>query len=465
MQTNFSEAQLENPRLAEANAILRRCVHCGFCTATCSTYVLLGDERDSPRGRIYLMKEMFEGGHAASAEVTTHVDRCLSCLSCMTTCPSGVDYMHLVDHARAHIAETRRRPLKDRLIRALLIAVLPDPGRFRLSLWGALLARPFGGLFRLIGLKEIAAMLALAPGGPPRSGQYRAPNVITPYGTRKKRVALLLGCAQQSLRPEINDATVRVLTKHDVEVVIPEGQGCCGALVHHMGCEEDARETARRNVDVFTKVMQQGPLDAVIINASGCGTMVKDYGHLLKGDAGYEERAETISSLAVDVTEFLADLGLVAPQHWSDLTIAYHSACSMQHGQRVNEPPRALLREAGYTLVEVPEGHICCGSAGTYNILQSELAEELRERKIRNIKSVVPDVVAAGNIGCIAQLQGASEIPVVHTIELLDWALGGPCPRELTRFKGRTRSVMDFVEAEEAPAEETDTEKGDGKAT
>ncbi|MGI9383136.1 MAG: glycolate oxidase subunit GlcF [Methyloligellaceae bacterium] len=446
MQTNFTEEQLQNPRLAEAESILRTCVHCGFCTATCSTYVLLGDERDSPRGRIYLMKDMFEGSKAASDEVAHHVDRCLSCLSCMTTCPSAVDYMHLVDLARAHIQETNSRSLKERLIRSLLVAVLPDPKRFRLALIGAGLARPFRGLFRAIGLKEIAAMLDLAPRSGPRLGRLSGSGTVRVRGRRKKRVALLTGCAQQSLRPEINDATVRLLNRLGVEVVIPEGQGCCGALVHHMGYEAESHKAARQNVDVFTAALRHEPLDAIIINASGCGTTVKDYGHMLSRDQGYAERAQMVSELTMDVTEFLHEIGLDVPEHWSGLKVAYHSACSMQHGQRILEPPRALLRQAGYSVVEVPEGHICCGSAGTYNILQSEIANELRERKINNIKSVQPDVIAAGNIGCITQLQDASHLPVVHTVELLDWALGGPCPKELEPFKGRVRKVRDLIE-------------------
>ncbi len=451
MQTHFTSEQLSDPRIAEADRILRRCVHCGFCTATCPTYVLLGDERDSPRGRIYLMKEMFETSAPASEEVTLHVDRCLSCLSCMTTCPSGVDYMHLVDLARAHIRDTGRRPLSERLFRWFLGAVVPYPGRFRLALLAGALARPVRGLFNALKLKRLAGMIAMAPATGLRFGRFRRSGTIPAETVRKKRVALLTGCAQQPLRPEINDATIRLLTRHGVEVVIPDGQGCCGALVHHMGDEAKAEAMARHNVDAWTAAgMHEHPLDAIIINASGCGTMVKDYGHLLARDHGYAERAAHMATLARDITEFLAEIGLQPPEQWFDLKLAYHSACSMQHGQRIHAAPRDLLRQAGFTLVEIPEGHLCCGSAGTYNLTQPEIAGALRDRKLRNIESVRPDAVATGNIGCIVQLQQTSTIPIVHTVELLDWALGGPCPREMTHLKTRVRKVRDLVHADAA---------------
>ena len=444
METNFTAEQLEDPRMAEADRILQRCVHCGLCTATCSTYVMLGDERDSPRGRIYLMKDMFEGSRDASDEVSFHVDRCLSCLSCMTTCPRGVDYMHLVDLARAHIEETHKRPIKERLVRKLLAAVVPDPKRFSTALRLSLLGRPFRGLFRAIGLKEIASMLDLS-GVAGRIGKVVEPGVFPAEGKRKKRVALLTGCAQQPLRPSINEATIRLLNRHGVEVVVASEQGCCGALVHHMGHEEAAAEAVRRNVDAWTALMRKDPLDAIVINASGCGTMVKDYGYLMSRDEGYRERAEHVASITMDITEFLADIGLKAPVRWSDLRVAYHSACSMQHGQRITVQPRALLEEAGFRVIDIPEGHICCGSAGTYNILQPELAGELRERKMANIERVAPDLVAAGNIGCITQLQGGGRVPIVHTVELLDWALGGPCPQELRSLEGRMKTVKGML--------------------
>jgi glycolate oxidase iron-sulfur subunit len=441
MQTNFTPQQLQDPILAEAESILRRCVHCGLCTATCSTYVLLGDERDSPRGRIYLMKDMFEKGRGASPEVQHHVDRCLSCLSCMTTCPSGVDYMHLVDLGRAHIEETGRRTFKDRWLRALLANLIPYPERFARALALAPLARPFKGLLQRLGLKEVVAMLELAPPKPVLRAKYAGPGTAATRIERRGRVILLAGCAQQVLRPEINDATIRLLARRGVDVEVAAGAGCCGALVHHMGKEAMAVEQARRNVDAWSKLVSRGPVDAVIINASGCGTTVKDYGHLLRRDPNYAERAAQFGALARDVTEFLASYELGAPQRWSSLRIAYHSACSMQHGQRIIDEPKALLRQAGFTVLDVPESHICCGSAGVYNILQPELAGELRARKVGHIESVRPDIVAAGNLGCITQIGLGTQIPIVHTIELLDWAYGGPVPRGLERFKSFVTDV------------------------
>ena len=433
MQTNFAARQLKDPRTAEVDKILRKCVHCGLCTATCPTYVLLGDERDSPRGRIYLIKEMFEKGRKATPAVQTHVGRCLSCLSCTTTCPSGVDYMHLVDHARAHIEETGRRSLKERLIRRMLAAVLPYPNRFRLALTGARLARPFLGLIRRLAPKEVVAMLELAPVNLTRRGAFQGPGTAATKAERRKRVILLAGCAQQVLRPEINDATIRLLARRGVDVEVAPNAGCCGALVHHMGMEAAGQAMARRNVEAWTRLMEKGggAIDAIIINASGCGTTVKDYGHLLKHDAKHAEAAARIAGMTRDITEFLAAYDMGPPKRWSSLRVAYHSACSMQHGQRITEEPRQLLRNAGFSVVDVPEGHLCCGSAGTYNIMQPEIARELRDRKASNIKSVRPDIVATGNIGCIAQLGPAMDVPVAHTVELLDWAYGGPVPRGL----------------------------------
>ena len=442
MQTNFKAKQLKDPRTAEIDKILRKCVHCGFCIATCPTYVLLGDERDSPRGRIYLMKEMFEQDRRASPQVQRHVDRCLSCLSCMTTCPSGVDYMHLVDHARAHIEQTGSRGPRERLVRALLAATLPYPERMRLALRAARFARPFTGLLRRLGFKELVAMLELAPTGLLRGAAFTGPGTAATKTERRKRVILLAGCAQQVLRPEINDATIRLLARRGVDVEVAPGAGCCGALVQHMGREAAAIDFAKRNVDAWTRVIEKGdPIDAVIINTSGCGTTVKDYAHLLKREPNYAERAARIAGMTRDVTEFLGSYDMGPPKRWSSLRVAYHSACSMQHGQRIAEEPRKLLRTAGFTVVEVPEGHLCCGSAGTYNIMQPAIAADLRERKVANIKSVRPDLVATGNIGCITQLAHGMEIPVAHTVELLDWAYGGPMPRGLEALARHVQNV------------------------
>ncbi len=431
MQTAFSDRQLEDPSIAEADRLLRRCVHCGLCTATCPTYLILGDERDSPRGRIYLMKDMFERGGDASPAVQRHIDRCLSCLSCMTACPSGVDYMHLVDIARVHVEKTGRRRLMERLLRDLLSRVLPDAGRFRLALKLATFVKPYTKTLRRLGFKELAAMIALAPARPPGGSRFEKPGTAVTTGERQARVLLLTGCVQKVLRPDINDATIRLLARGGVDVVVSAGAGCCGALEHHLGRDEAARGRARRNVDAWTKEMDRGPVDAIVVNASGCGTAVKDYGHLLKSDPAYASRAAKVSALARDVTEFVADHDIGPAKRWSSLRVAYHAACSLHHGQRIGNEPKTLLLNAGYGVADIPESHVCCGSAGTYNIFQSEIANELRDRKVRHIKSVKPDVVAAGNIGCIAQIAPSMDIPVVHTVELLDWAHGGPVPRGL----------------------------------
>jgi glycolate oxidase iron-sulfur subunit len=438
MQTSFTPEQLANPRVAEADSILKRCVHCGLCTAACSTYVVLGDERDSPRGRIYLIKDMLERGteRAPTQQVRHHLDRCLTCLSCMTTCPSGVDYMHLVDAARAHIEATTTRSFKDRALRSLLAFVLPYPRRFRLALKLVPLVRPLAPFLERIGLKELAVMMALAP---PvlsvREGRFSGPGTAVTHGERRARVILMTGCVQPVLRPEINDATIRLLARRGVDVVVANGAGCCGALVHHMGREEEARRQARRNIDAWSKEIARGEIDAIIVNASGCGTAVKDYGHLMRGDPVYAERAARVSALAKDIAEFLHDYKLGAPERWSSLRVAYHSACSLQHGQSIHDEPRWLLKQAGFAMVDVPEGHICCGSAGTYNILQPEIAGQLKKRKLKNIRSTRADIVAAGNIGCMTHLEEGLDIPLVHTVELLDWAYGGPVPAGLEHLK------------------------------
>jgi len=420
MQTNFSPAQLQNPEIAVANDILRTCVHCGFCTATCPTFVTLGDELDSPRGRIYLIKDMLENDRAASAEEVLHIDRCLSCLSCMTTCPSGVDYMHLVDHARVHIEETYARPVMDRVLREVLARMLPYPARMRAALALARLGKPFAGLLR--GKNQVfgrlRAMLDLAPDRLP-AAQNLAGTVHKPAGAVKARVALLAGCAQQALAPSINLATIELLNRLGVEVVVPAGAGCCGALVHHMGRHEAALAAARKNVAAWQD------FDAVVVNTSGCGTVVKDYGFLLRHDA-MAEAAAKISAKTRDISEYL--LSIYEPSRPAPgVTVAYHAACSLQHGQRVTGAPKSLLRKAGFTVVEPKDGHLCCGSAGTYNIMQPEIAASLRRRKLDTLKAKAPDVIAAGNIGCLTQLAGDG-VPTVHMVELLNWMAGGAKP-------------------------------------
>ena len=426
MQTSFSLTQLADPDIRESEKILRACVHCGFCTATCPTYVLRGDELDSPRGRIYLIKQMLETGEPAPARVVRHIDRCLSCLSCMTTCPSGVHYMHLVDHARKHIEETYERPRAERALRDLLAWLLPRPMLFRLALIGAWFARPFAGLAP----GRLKAMLAMAPARIPSPSPVDKPQTHPAQGSRKGRVALMTGCAQQVLSPSINEATIRLLNRRGIDVVVARGAGCCGALTHHMGRTGDSHAQAAANIDAWVREIEGEGLDAIVINASGCGTTVKDYGFMFRGDPEVRDAAAKVSALAKDVTEYLSEIGLdpaVAP---IDAPVAYHAACSLQHGQKVTEAPKDLLAEAGFDVRAVPEAHLCCGSAGTYNLLQPELATQLRDRKLANIERTGAALVAAGNIGCIQQI-AAGSLPVVHTVELLDWATGGPPPEAL----------------------------------
>jgi glycolate oxidase iron-sulfur subunit len=419
MQTFFSEAQLADPKLAEANKILRTCVHCGFCTATCPTYQVLGDEADSPRGRIYMIKEMLEAGRPADARTVRHIDRCLSCLACTTTCPSGVDYMHLIDQARAYVEQTYRRPLGERVLRGLLARIIPHPTRFRLALFAARLARPVAGL---LPDRRLRAMVAMAPDRLPPVSRNDDPQVFAAQGPRRMRVALMTGCAQKALDTDINDATIRLLTRLGCEVVIPRNMGCCGALTHHMGREGEARRFASANVRAF---MAEDGLDGIIINTSGCGTTVKDYGHMLGG-----ADATRVAGLAMDVTEVLARLGL--PQGSpKGLRVAYHAACSLQHGQKIVAAPKDLLRCVGFEVVEPRDSHLCCGSAGTYNLMQPEISAELRNRKVATLEERTPQVIAAGNLGCMLQIGQATQVPVVHTVELLDWATGGPVPRSL----------------------------------
>ncbi len=434
MQTNFTAEQMLDPAIQSSNGVLRTCVHCGMCTATCPTFLLLGDELDSPRGRIYLIKDMLESGRPATEEVVRHVDRCLSCLSCMTTCPSGVNYMHLVDHAREYIENTYTRPWHERLLRNVLTVVLPRPGLFRAALIGARLAKPFRALVPRKGtlFTRVHAMLDLAPARLPSTGTMQSPQVHAAQGTRRGRVALLAGCAQQVLDPAINESTIRLLTRMGIEVVIARGAGCCGALTHHMGRHDPAMASARANIDAWTREIDAdgdgGGLDAILVNTSGCGTTVKDYGFMFRTEPD-RERAERVSALAMDISEYLAKLDYQPTRPSPGLRVAYHSACSLQHGQRVTTEPKALLKRAGFTVVDPPEGHICCGSAGTYNLVQPAIAGQLRARKLANIAKTKPDLIAAGNIGCITQLQGGT--PVIHTVQLLDWMAGGPVPAGL----------------------------------
>jgi glycolate oxidase iron-sulfur subunit len=445
MQTHFSVAQLANPQVAESDRILRACVHCGFCTATCPTYLLTGDELDGPRGRIYLAKDMLEKDRPADATTVKHLDRCLTCLSCMTTCPSGVHYMHLVDHARQHIERTYRRPFGERALRWVLAFVLPHTGRFRTALWLAALARPFRNLFpaRVQSLLDTARVTRSTSAASAQTGASgaSATEISGVAGTTSvRRVALLPGCVQPVLRPEINDATIRLLNRFGVEVIVAKGTGCCGALVHHLGREHESSAQAKADIDAWTREIETQGLDAIVVTASGCGTMLKDYGFMFRTDPAFAAKAARVSALARDISEVLAEVLRAASQRTAtresqgavqSLRVAYHSACSLQHGQKLHSLAPDLLRAAGFTVLDIPESHICCGSAGTYSLLQPDLSTQLRDRKARNIESVAPEVIATGNIGCITQIAQATGIPIVHTVELLDWATGGPKPAQL----------------------------------
>jgi len=423
MRTDFSVASLADPDMATSESVIRKCVHCGFCLSTCPTYALLGDERDSPRGRIYMIKTMLEEEAPPTPEIVTHIDRCLSCLSCMTTCPSGVDYRRLIDHARVHTERTYRRPLPDRLVRALLAAVIPHPRRFRLALMLARAGRPFARLFS--GWPAMKAMLDLAP-----SKMAPRASATAVEGNGRGRVAILQGCAEPVLRPEIRAATVRLLGRIGYDAVFVPGEGCCGALVHHIGREEESLAAARRNVDAWCAEIDRRGLAAIITTAAGCGSMIKDYGTLLRHDPAYAERAARVSALAMDVSELLTPEDVAgAPR---DMTIAYQSACSLRHGQRIVSAPVMLLRAAGFTVREPAEPHICCGSAGVYNITQPRLSAQLRDRKLGHLARLEADVIATGNIGCATQLASGAAVPVVHVVELLDWATGGPVPARLS---------------------------------
>ena len=432
MRTEFTEEQLRDPALARSNEILRACVHCGFCTATCPTYQVLGDELDSPRGRIYLIKEMLETGRDPDPKTVMHIDRCLSCLACMTTCPSGVHYMHLVDHAREYIEARYRRPLFERMLRWTLARILPYPTRFRLALLGARAARPLAFLMPDARLK---AMLEMAPKRIPPVSRNDDPQSFAPRGERRMRVALMTGCAQRALNTDINDATIRLLTRLGCEVVVAQGAGCCGALTHHMGRTDESHASAAKNIRAWSTEMAGDGLDAIVINTSGCGTTVKDYGHMFRGDPLAEEAAQ-VAARAMDITEVLMRLDLPEGTP-KGLRVGYHAACSLQHGQKITAAPKTLLKRAGFEVVEPADSHLCCGSAGTYNLMQPEISKQLKERKVRTLEARKPDVIAAGNIGCMMQIGSGTQVPVVHTVELLDWATGGPVPPTLRGAESR----------------------------
>jgi glycolate oxidase iron-sulfur subunit len=429
MQTNFTKKQLQESSIIDANGIIRKCTHCGFCNATCPTYQVAGDELDGPRGRIYLIRDMLENNKPASEKITRHIDRCLSCYACMTTCPSGVNYMHLVDHARNHIEKTYVRPFFDRFIRILLSIILPSPKLFRIVGYLARFANPFKFLFP----KKIKNMLKYMPTSFPKSN-YENKEVYSPKGKTYAKVALLTGCVQRVISPQINDSTIDILNRHGVEVIVPKEITCCGSLNHHLGKEDLAHKSFVNNINFWFKCYEEKNLDAILVTTSGCGTTLKDYGHIFRDDPDKDlrKKAKIISSLAKDVTEYLGkNIKLNFVEKDKKFKIAYHSACSMQHGQKLHNQPMNLLKKTGNEIVEIPEGHLCCGSAGTYNLLQGEMASELLVRKVSNIDKVKPDFISTGNIGCITQISSGTKIPILHTIEILNWYTGGEKPNAI----------------------------------
>ena len=421
MRTEFTAAQLADPEVFEANSILRKCVHCGFCNSTCPTFKLLGDELDGPRGRIYLLKNMLEHELTPTEKVVSHIDRCLSCLSCMTTCPSSVNYMHLVDAGRSYIEKKFRRPLRDRLFRRLLAMTLPHPARFRLLL---LLAGLLSPLRRLLPRRFHGALNLKSPVSRTKVKQEERNQDIT-----GKAVGLVAGCVQQVMGRNINSASIRLLERQGWRVHLLSKPACCGAVEHHLGKDALAEKRFRQNIADWIKHADELGLEALIVNASGCGTMLKDYGHLFRNDASLAEDAGRISGMSRDIAEFLSDRhAAIGTGEMKQVRVAYQSPCSMQHGQKIDMQPRALLERAGFSVQELPEKYMCCGSAGTYNILQPAIAAELGERKAVYIEQADVDVVASGNMACMMHLRQFTDVPFVHTAELLDWATGGPKP-------------------------------------
>ncbi len=430
MQTSFTDNQLKDKENSSSEKIIRKCVHCGMCNATCPTYLINGDELDGPRGRIYLIKDMLENNKPANAKVAKHIDRCLSCYACMTTCPSGVNYMHLIDHGRNHVEETFKRPLIERMLRSILSFVLPNAKIFRIV---AHLSKPIK-LISFILPSFFRNSLKLMPLSLPNSKYKDKKNYLPEKGKPIARVALLTGCVQRVISPEINDATIRLLNRHQVEVIVLKEISCCGSLNHHLGKKELAHKSFVNNINFWHKEYLDNGLDAIISNTSGCGTTLKDYQHIFRNDKEMKKKAKKISELTLDITEFLdesLDLNFQEVENNRKFKIAYHSACSMQHGQKVHNQPINLIKKTGNEVIDIPEGHLCCGSAGTYNILQQKLAKKLLEQKVKNIKSMSPDIISTGNIGCITQIETGTSIPILHTVELLDWFTGGPKPDKL----------------------------------
>jgi glycolate dehydrogenase iron-sulfur subunit len=428
MRTHFNLAQLADPGLAEAERNLRACVHCGICTASCPTYVLLGDERDSPRGRIVMMQQMLEEDAAPSAETVLHLDRCLSCLGCRTACPSGVDYARLIDLSRAHIETRYRRPLADRLMRWMVATVLPRPALTKAAL---ILAHVFSPLARLLP-GRLGPMARAETRVRYRRSAARAPDA----GANPRRVALLRGCVQQAMAPEIDEAVARVLARRGIALTPLEGAGCCGALSHHLGREDEAKAWAGRAIEAFERSGGTNAFDGILITATGCAAHIADYAHLFAGDPEWKERAHDFASAMRTFSELATPR---ASEPTQGMRVALHLPCSLQHGLR--QPDGAdSLAAAGFEVCAIPEGHLCCGSAGSYSLLQPEIAQALRSRKLANIETVRSDVVATSNIGCLQHLSGPDAPPIVHIAELIDWAEGGPEPGAIAF--GRRDHVM-----------------------
>ena len=435
METNFSQEQLKDQDNKSSEKIFRKCVHCGFCNATCPTYQLLGDELDGPRGRIYLIKDMLENNKPANEKIVKHIDRCLSCYSCMTTCPSGVNYMHLIDHGRNHIEKTYKRPFSDRFIRGFLSIVLSKSINFKIIAILTQLVKPFRFFFP----KKLREMISLMPGKFPKK---TLPQMRVYRSQKKKkpvaRVALLTGCVQKVISPQINEATIRLLNRHDIEVVVPKGIDCCGSLNHHLGKSDLANKTFKKNISIWYDEYLKNGLDAIISNTSGCGTTLKDYGFIFRSNEDFKKKAKKISELTKDISEYLYDnikLNFIQnKENNKKYRIAYHSACSMQHGQKIHDVPINLIKKTGNHVLDIPDGHICCGSAGTYNLLQSDIAKKLLENKISNIAKINPQFIATGNIGCITQIANGTKIPILHTVEIIDWYTGGPKPEILRKL-------------------------------
>ena len=431
MQTVFSPDQLKDKTNKSVEQIVRKCVHCGMCNATCPTYQLLGDELDGPRGRIYLIKDMLENNKPANEKIVEHLDRCLSCYSCMTTCPSGVNYMHMIDHGRSHIEKTYSRPIFQRIFRSLLSIVLPNPKIFKFLAWSVNIVRPISFIFP----EFIKNSMKLMPAKLPKKTLKDQKIYSVAKDKQIARVALLTGCVQREISPEINESTIRLLNRHNVEVVVLPEINCCGSLDHHMGKDNAAHALFKKNINLWYDEYLNNGLTAIISNTSGCGTTLKDYGFIFRDDKELKKKAKKISELTKDISEFL-DKNIKLNFKGSDKTykIAYHSPCSMQHGQKVHQQPIDLIKRTGNEVLNIPEGHLCCGSAGTYNILQQKIASQLLKNKINNIEKVSPDFISTGNVGCMTQIASGTNIPIVHTVEVIDWLTGGPKPTKLSNL-------------------------------